>query len=107
MENDQSRNKRPTVIGTVVSNKMQKTIVVREDRRVLHPLYKKYIKRRDKVAAHDENNEAREGDIVEIVFSRPLSKNKRWRFTRIVRPGPATLAAQAEAGGGAAEGGAS
>ena len=88
METDQSRKQRPTVIGTVVSTKMQKTIVVREDHRVLHPLYKKYIKRSTKLVAHDENGTARDGDVVEISFTRPTSKTKRWRLERVVRAAP-------------------
>jgi len=89
--------------GTVVSDKQDKTITIQIDRMVKHTLYKKYVKRRAKVAAHDESNEAREGDIVEIAFCRPLSKNKRWRFIRVVRPGPASIAAMAEANVDAAD----
>ena len=88
MDNDATRDMRPTVIGTVVSNKMQKTIVVREDRQVRHPLYKKYIKRSSKYVAHDAEDTAREGDVVEITFTRPMSKSKRWRLVRVVRAAP-------------------
>lgn len=90
--------RRVSLQGTVVSDKQQKTISVRIDRTVKHELYKKYVKRSSKVAAHDEKNEAREGDVVEVVFSRPLSKNKRWSFVRVVKAGPATIAAMAEEG---------
>ncbi|MDR2945605.1 MAG: 30S ribosomal protein S17 [Candidatus Adiutrix sp.] len=70
--------------GVVVSDKMDKTVVVLVNRLVKHPVYKKYIKRRAKFMAHDEQNSARMGDTVEIIESRPLSKFKRWRLTRIV-----------------------
>ena len=82
------RSTRPSVVGTVVSDAMEKTIVVRRDRRVKHPLYAKYVRRSTKLVAHDENNEARLGDEVEIVQTRPLSKTKRWRLTRVVRAAP-------------------
>ena len=87
--------------GRVVSDKAQKTITVQVDRKVKHPLYGKYVKRKTVLTAHDEENTAREGDFVEVVFTRPLSKRKRWRLVRVVKPGAATLAAQAEAAGGA------
>lgn len=64
--------------GTVVSNKMEKTITVLVERRYMHPVYKKYIKRTDKYAAHDEHNAAREGDKVQIMECAPISKRKRW-----------------------------
>ncbi len=64
--------------GVVVSDKMDKTIVVRVERRIMHPLYKKFIRRSKKYAAHDENNAFKTGDIVSIQECRPLSKNKRW-----------------------------
>ena len=70
--------------GVVVSDKMDKTVVFLVSRMVKHPTYKKYIKRRAKFMAHDEQNSARMGDTVEIIESRPLSKFKRWRLTRIV-----------------------
>ena len=72
------------VIGTVVSDKMDKTTVVAVERLVKHPLYHKYIRRRDKFAAHDEANECRIGDKVLITESRPLSKTKKWRVSKIV-----------------------
>jgi small subunit ribosomal protein S17 len=73
--------------GRVVSNKMDKTITVLIERRVPHPLYKKYVRRSTKLHAHDENNECREGDTVVIEQSRPLSKTKSWRLLKIVERG--------------------
>ncbi|ACJ75669.1 30S ribosomal protein S17 [Thermosipho africanus H17ap60334] len=72
------------LIGEVVSDKMDKTVVVAVSTLVKHPRVGKYIKRTKKYYAHDENNECRDGDIVEIIESRPLSKLKRWRVLRIV-----------------------
>ena len=79
------RGKRKTFIGEVVSDKMDKTVVVAVTRLVRHPLYEKVIKRTKKYHAHDERNECRVGDIVEIMETRPLPKTKRWRVTRIIR----------------------
>ena len=76
--------KSKTVTGTVISSKMDKTISVRIERTVKHPLYGKYIRRSTKVMAHDEINECNEGDVVIIESSRPLSKNKSWRLQKIV-----------------------
>ncbi|MCS7258044.1 MAG: 30S ribosomal protein S17 [candidate division WOR-3 bacterium] len=73
-----------TVIGTVLSNKMNKTVVVQVERLVLHPRVKKYIRKRTKLYAHDENNEAKIGDKVMLVPTRPLSKLKRWRVIKIL-----------------------
>ncbi len=73
-----------TVTGTVVSNKMDKTISVLIERTVKHPLYGKYLRRSTKLMAHDEANECNEGDIVVIEASRPLSKNKSWRLQKVV-----------------------
>ena len=78
------RNLRKTRVGTVVSNKMDKTIVVAIVDNVKHPLYKKIIKRTVKLKAHDEKNECRIGDRVEVMETRPLSKDKRWRVTNII-----------------------
>lgn len=64
--------------GVVVSDKMDKSVVVRVERRVMHPVYKKYIKRSKKYTAHDENNLCKVGDVVQIIESRPLSKTKSW-----------------------------
>ncbi|MEG8946809.1 30S ribosomal protein S17 [Rosettibacter firmus] len=80
----QTRNSRKVRIGTVISNKMNKSIVVAIERRVAHPLYKKYYKRTTKLMAHDENNECSVGDVVKIMETRPLSKRKRWRLVEIV-----------------------
>jgi len=79
------RNLRKVLIGTVVSDKMDKTLVVKVDRRTQHPLYNKVIKVSSKYYAHDENNEARIGDQVKIMEVRPLSKTKRWRLMNIIR----------------------
>ena len=78
------RGMKRQVIGTVVSDKMDKTTVVAVERLVKHPLYHKYIRRRGKFAAHDEANECRIGDKVLITESRPLSKSKKWRVSKIV-----------------------
>ncbi|MEE9546016.1 MAG: 30S ribosomal protein S17 [Hyphomicrobium sp.] len=73
-----------TLVGQVISDKMQKTITILIERKVKHPLYKKYVKRSTKLHAHDENNECRVGDKVSIEQCRPLSKNKAWRLHRII-----------------------
>ena len=73
-------------VGIVTSAKMQKTIVVEVHRRVQHPVYKRYIMKRSKFMAHDEHRKAHEGDMVRIVESRPLSKNKRWSLKQVIRP---------------------
>ena len=78
------RNLRKTRVGTVKSNKMDKTIVVAIQDRIKHPLYKKVIKRTVKLKAHDENNECNIGDRVEVMETRPLSKEKRWRLVQII-----------------------
>ncbi|NLM44280.1 MAG: 30S ribosomal protein S17 [Clostridiales bacterium] len=78
------RGKRKTRVGRVVSDKMDKTIVVAIETLVRHPLYKKYIKRTTKFKAHDENNECKVGDRVLIMETRPLSKEKRWRLVEIL-----------------------
>lgn len=75
---------RKTRIGKVVSNKMQKSIVVSIERRVPHPIYKKYFGRTSKLMAHDEKREAKIGDVVKIMETRPLSKLKRWRLVEIL-----------------------
>lgn len=81
---EESRRLSKVMTGVVVSDKMDKTVVVLVSRLIKHPIYKKYIRRRAKFMAHDEQNSARMGDTVEIIESRPLSKFKRWRMTRIV-----------------------
>ena len=75
---------RKTRIGQVVSNKMDKTIVVAIEDSVQHKLYKKIVKQTYKLKAHDENNECRTGDIVKVMETRPLSKDKRWRLVEII-----------------------
>lgn len=78
------RGRRQVLTGTVVSDKMDRTVVVAVERTVMHRLYRRYVKRTSKFAAHDEGNECRLGDRVVIVASRPLSKRKRWRVHQIV-----------------------
>ncbi len=78
------RNLRKTRTGKVVSNKMDKTIVVAVEDHVKHPLYKKIVKKTYKLKAHDENNEGNIGDTGKVMETRPLSKDKRWRLVQIV-----------------------
>ena len=78
------RNLRKTRTGKVVSDKMDKTIVVAVERHMKHPLYKKVVKRTYKLKAHDENNECNIGDTVKVMETRPLSKDKRWRLVEIL-----------------------
>jgi small subunit ribosomal protein S17 len=80
----ETRSLRKTRIGTVVSNKMQKSIIVAIERRVAHPIYRKYFKKTTKLMAHDEKNECGIGDVVKIMEIRPLSKRKKWRLVEIV-----------------------
>ncbi|MDR2198538.1 MAG: 30S ribosomal protein S17 [Deltaproteobacteria bacterium] len=80
----EERRPNQTLTGVVVSDKMDKTVVVLVNRQVKHPVYKKYIRRRAKFMAHDEKNLARMGDTVEIIQSRPLSKLKRWRLIKVL-----------------------
>ena len=80
----EERNLRRTMVGTVVSDKMDKTIVVAVETRVPHKIYKKTVKRTLKVKAHDEENTCKVGDKVEIMETRPLSKDKRWRVVEIM-----------------------
>lgn len=75
---------RKTKIGKVLSNKMDKTIVVSEEKRIMHPIYKKYFKKTTKFAAHDDKNICDIGDKVKIMETRPLSKTKRWRLVEII-----------------------
>jgi len=81
----QQTHKRKTKVGTVVSNKMQKTVTVSVDRLVLHPTFKKYYKRRSTFKAHDEKGQCKVGDQVEIIETRPLSKTKRWAVQTILK----------------------
>ncbi len=78
------RNLRKTRVGTVTSDKMDKTIVVSVVEQVRHPLYKKIIKRTYKLKAHDENNDCKPGDKVRVMETRPISKDKRWRLVNII-----------------------
>ena len=80
----EQRTLRKTRIGTVVSDKMNKTITVSIERKVPHPIYKKYFKKTTKLMAHDEKGECRIGDKVKIMETRPLSSKKRWRLVEIV-----------------------
>ena len=80
----EERNLRKTRVGVVVSNKMDKTIVVAIKDNVRHPLYKKIVKRTIKLKAHDETNTCNIGDTVEIMETRPLSKDKRWRLVNVI-----------------------
>ena len=82
---NQARKPRRVVRGEVASNKMQKTLVVEVHRKVRHPLYEKFVTRRTKLYVHDENNEAKVGDVVEVMQTRPLSRLKRWRLLRVVQ----------------------
>ena len=83
-ESESRQKSKKVFAGTVVSNKMQKTIVVEVRRRTLHKLYKKYLTRTRRIKAHDERNECGIGDVVRVVESRPLSRDKRWRLLEIV-----------------------
>jgi small subunit ribosomal protein S17 len=83
--------KRQTIVGTVVSNKMQKTIVVKVDRRVRHGLYGKFVVKSRRFKAHDEKNDAKMGDRVVLVESRPLSREKRWSLQEILRKAGQTV----------------
>jgi len=78
-------NNRKELVGTVISDKMQKTIVVRVDRTFRHPLYGKVLRRRSKFYSHDEQNQAKVGDVVKLAETRRLSGQKRWRLVEIVR----------------------
>ena len=79
-----SRQARKTRIGLVVSDKMEKTVVVSIERRVQHPVYGKMVRRTKRLKAHDEKNDAKTGDTVRIMETRPMSKDKRWRVVEIV-----------------------
>ncbi len=92
--------RRASKVGVVVSDKADKTVVVRVDRIVRHKMYKRYVRKAATFMAHDEDNQAKVGDTVEIVESRPLSARKRWRLRKIVKRGQGTVevAAAAEVG---------
>jgi small subunit ribosomal protein S17 len=91
---EEDRGTRKTLEGVVVSDKMDKTRVIRVVRSVRHPFYEKVVKKSKKFHAHDENNSAKAGDVVEIVSTRPLSKLKRWRIVRVVKAAPKALEAK-------------
>jgi small subunit ribosomal protein S17 len=85
--------KRKVMLGEVVSNRMQKTITVKVERRLRHPMYERVVKHSKKFHAHDEHNECKIGDLVRIVETRPLSKTKRWRLLEIVQRRLGTVSA--------------
>ncbi len=80
----ETRKLRKTKVGIVASNKMDKTISVLVERRIKHPIYGKFLKKSKKFLAHDEQNQCNEGDLVRIMETRPLSKNKTWRLVEII-----------------------
>jgi small subunit ribosomal protein S17 len=84
MQNESERGSRKVRVGTVLSDRMEKTVVVGVERKVAHRLYGKQVVRTKKYYAHDEEGQARQGDVVRIVETRPLSKQKRWRLIEIV-----------------------
>jgi small subunit ribosomal protein S17 len=90
-----ARRMRKELVGEVTSNRMNKTIVVRVERRYRHPLYQKEVRAFTKVYAHDERNEARVGDRVRVVETRPLSRLKRWRLVEIVHRAPVRAGGEA------------
>jgi len=81
---DAGRGRRKVRTGVVVSDAMDKTVLVKIDRKITHPLYKKTVRRSSKLAVHDEGNEAHVGDTVRVMETRPMSKTKRWRVVEIV-----------------------
>lgn len=78
------RNLRKERVGRVVSNKMEKSVVITVERKVKHPMYGKFMKKTSKLMVHDENNECGVGDTIRVMETRPLSKNKRWRLVEII-----------------------
>ena len=80
----EERGRRKLRVGKVVSDKMEKTVVVVIERLVKHPVYKRYVRRRSRFKVHDEKNECKEGDTIRFMETRPLSKEKRWRFVEFV-----------------------
>ena len=95
----EANQRRKVLLGEVVSNRMQKTITVKVERRLRHPIYERVIKRSKKFHAHDEHNQCRIGDQVRIIETRPLSKTKRWRLLEIVRRQVGTAAGLEEQDG--------
>ena len=94
---DEPRNKRKRVRGTVKSDKMDLTVTVTVERLVKDPRYGKYVRRKNTFMAHNPNNDAKAGDLVEIESTRPLSRRKRWRILRVLRPSGGALPAQKQA----------
>jgi len=84
VEQTDERGRRKIRVGKVVSDKMDKTVVVVIERLVKHPVYKRYVRRRTRFKVHDEKNECKEGDTIRFMETRPLSKEKRWRFVEFV-----------------------
>ena len=79
-----ARPNKKTIVGTVVSDKTDKTITVLWETRKMHPIYKKFVKRHKKITAHDEKNEAGPGDLVKVIETRPISKTKLWRLVKVI-----------------------
>lgn len=94
----EGQTRRKVLLGEVVSNRMQKTITVRVERRLRHPIYERVVKRSKKFHVHDEHNQCQIGDQVRIIETRPLSKTKRWRLLEIVRRQVGTTESKAEDG---------
>ncbi|OQX86153.1 MAG: 30S ribosomal protein S17 [Candidatus Latescibacteria bacterium 4484_7] len=80
----EARKPRKTLVGRVVSDKMDKTVTISVERLVQHPVYRKIVKKTSKIYAHDEENQCKVGDKVKVMSTRPLSKNKRWRVVEII-----------------------
>ena len=99
-QNNEKRPDRKTRIGTVVSNKMDKTITVRVDRAAMHPVYNKLVRTSTKFKAHDEKEIAGIGDTVKIEETRPLSKTKRWRLVEVIKKAEGETAVEAPANAG-------
>ncbi|MFH1690728.1 MAG: 30S ribosomal protein S17 [Candidatus Eisenbacteria bacterium] len=85
MEQAEGRSRRKTRVGEVVSDKMEKTVVVAVTRLVRHPLYGRFVKKTSKFKVHDESNECQTGDVVRIMETRPISKDKRWRLVEVMK----------------------
>ena len=96
-ETTMERGKRKTFSGVVVSDRMHKTRVVEVSRLVRHPFYEKIIRKSSRFNAHDETNQSRQGDLVEIMGSRPISRTKRWRVVRVIKAAPRRPVAETEA----------
>jgi small subunit ribosomal protein S17 len=90
------RNKRKILSGVVVSDRMNKTRVVEVSRQVRHPFYEKIIRKNGRFNAHDETNQSHQGDLVEIMGSRPISRTKRWRVVRVIKAAPRRIETEAK-----------